>query len=480
MRSANESQLLVLVALGLVATLIVSLCACESPTPTSTSDIFPPYVEGILSFTDGAPFLFTEEGDLCNEFGERLENDPANLKLCVLTAQACQTSGQYRKAILYLEMASIFDSELADPHYGLGNLFYDLALLDLVARQQYTHHELGPLLFDPDETTRQLFRHALDEYNLGKTLPKSLDFRDKDGNLVVFYDPSKVDNRIRQSSLYLGGAPEEAIFTEDQAKASMWMMALDEHFPEYGYMESARRVLDFFANKWEESEAQSLYDRFSQGVESGGDTFGKRVFLQIDQSSHPNRIYMGDSLFLQTFINVWRTACESHWRVASGDTEDLAIKSFSLVTDIMGGMSITLPETLTEALGEDACREVALIEAVEQEAYEQLLAERDQATADIFQISGYVVLLDEFFSLPADVQSDWGQFIGQMTARLGVMEAELDLPEDLNEGLLMQREELNQAINDASLQQDERFRAECADWLQDVLDYVLTDLDRMR
>jgi TIR domain-containing protein len=64
-------------------------------------------------------------------------------------ARACGGHG-YRQAVEDFRRCAAIDSSLSDPHLGLGTVYYDLAIFDVVRRNRYSIHEKGKVRLNKD------------------------------------------------------------------------------------------------------------------------------------------------------------------------------------------------------------------------------------------------------------------------------------------------------------------------------------------
>jgi hypothetical protein len=148
-------------------------------------------------------------------------------------AFAYKTVLNYRKALEQMVIVSNGDPTLSDPHYGMGDIYYDLALLDMLVRKKFSSHDNGALRFEPDATTRLIFGKAMEEYSMARSQTGSLTVYDN-GRRIVFSDKEGAERRFQQASVYISGAPENAIFTLDQEKAYLWLTQLAKDVQQAG------------------------------------------------------------------------------------------------------------------------------------------------------------------------------------------------------------------------------------------------------
>lgn len=142
--------------------------------------------------------------------------------------------GDYKKGIeeysAFLKREPMDASVQAQVHSGLGDVYYNLALLDMINRDLYSQAPIGFLMFHPDQRVVGILKVAKEEFDKAVSL-----------------DPSfamKKNARIKQLNLYLSYTPSEIAVTEDQAQGAMWLMGLSSQKPQL--MEVAKRTLDAF------------------------------------------------------------------------------------------------------------------------------------------------------------------------------------------------------------------------------------------
>jgi hypothetical protein len=113
------------------------------------------------------------------------------------------------------------NSGLADPHFGLGTLYYNLAMLDLVKRGRYKVRHKGKMRINPktslpemiypgielflDHHSRAQFGLSLDELETGQRLQQAYSHEGK--NILVMFASEDVERRIYSLRTLLGFAP---------------------------------------------------------------------------------------------------------------------------------------------------------------------------------------------------------------------------------------------------------------------------------
>jgi len=77
---------------------------------------------------------------------------------------------QYRSALNCLEEANEIDPKISDPYFAIGNIYYDLAIVDLIKREKYyIYPDNMSVILYPDDKSKNLFNKILEEYRLGET-----------------------------------------------------------------------------------------------------------------------------------------------------------------------------------------------------------------------------------------------------------------------------------------------------------------------
>ena len=168
-----------------------------------------------------------EEDELFQMLSKRIERDPRNIDALVKRGQyamvfATQHNDRgYRQAADDFRTARNIDSGLADAHYGLGTLYYNLAMLDLVKRGRYKVRHKGKMRINPhtslpemmhpgielflDKHSRAQFGLSLDEFEAGQRLQQA--YIQENRTTHVLFSPRDVERRIHSVRCLLGYAP---------------------------------------------------------------------------------------------------------------------------------------------------------------------------------------------------------------------------------------------------------------------------------
>jgi hypothetical protein len=94
----------------------------------------------------------------------------------------------------------------AKAHLGLGKMYYDLALLDMVNRHLFTQNRVGFLVLKPDDQTKLVFSAAQKEFAEGIRLAEQA--------------PPDVRDRQQQTDRYLEGKTSALGISRDQSQSS--------------------------------------------------------------------------------------------------------------------------------------------------------------------------------------------------------------------------------------------------------------------
>src|SRR6185312_16847945 len=128
---------------------------------------------------------------------EGLKQNPYNVRALLLRGQLdyaeTYTHGRvrFRQALNNFETAAHLDHKLADPHFGLADVLYQIALFDLANRGLYKIYEKGAFVFDkqtlemdvrqpqwqlfPDDRNRLILLTSLEQFQAGQKLQQIYD-----------------------------------------------------------------------------------------------------------------------------------------------------------------------------------------------------------------------------------------------------------------------------------------------------------------
>jgi len=143
-------------------------------------------------------------GDLITMFEDMLSEDPTNLMGRLNLAYAYKSSFQYRKALDHYVVASEQAPDLADPYIGLGRIYYDLALFDMIDRGLTSTNADGLTVFHPDERTKKILRLAQETLLTSKQLTRIVQ-EDESGNKTYISPPGTEDQFLEMIEHHLEG-----------------------------------------------------------------------------------------------------------------------------------------------------------------------------------------------------------------------------------------------------------------------------------
>lgn len=161
---------------------------------------------------------------LIEMFNEKIASNPTRYEAYVqrgqtYTLMASQPGGKgFWQALQDYQRAIELASSASDPHFGIGTVYFRLALWDLIERKLYTIHRPGALRINPssgkpemfppayelrvDDRSKLLLRACLDEYELGQRLRDSY-YRESDA-ISYLFAPKDVQDRMHSTRALLG------------------------------------------------------------------------------------------------------------------------------------------------------------------------------------------------------------------------------------------------------------------------------------
>ena len=188
-------------------------------------------IDGLINEAEVAPSPFSfsnlKTTKLFDSFSKTIEEDSLNAEALMKRGQMAYVSARqfggegYKQALNDFRKVVGMDSRFADPHFGLGTVYYDIATFDLVKRHRYTIHEKGkmrvnkttgipemkpPLMaFFPDDQTKSILTIALNEFESGNKLRQ---YYSQDKNAITYaFAPADLDKRIHSIRGILGYEP---------------------------------------------------------------------------------------------------------------------------------------------------------------------------------------------------------------------------------------------------------------------------------
>lgn len=165
-------------------------------------DLHPNYISKILNTDESTKEMFEPSNEV-------LRKDPYNANALTNRGGMYFVMGDYRKARNDFNKAIKSDAGISDPHIGLGLIYYNLAVIDIINRSNYQiigyTRKLDPLMGSyinypnvilyPDYRNEILLKLALKEFNKANSLEQQYTKR-RNATLVVFptgYANTKLD-----------------------------------------------------------------------------------------------------------------------------------------------------------------------------------------------------------------------------------------------------------------------------------------------
>ncbi|MGZ8843605.1 MAG: TIR domain-containing protein, partial [Pyrinomonadaceae bacterium] len=189
-------------------------------------------VDGLICQSENAlkaPLVLgpIEDESLFHSLTEAIANDSSNTNALMLRGQFAYTwaraqGGQgYRQAIEDFRRCIGLDGNLSDPHFGLGTVYYQLAIFDLVKRGCYRIHQKGkirvneetrlPEMKTPivelffDDQSRAVQALALKELQTGLALQQHS--RQIEEATAMHFAPTDIMKRLTSLRMMLGLQP---------------------------------------------------------------------------------------------------------------------------------------------------------------------------------------------------------------------------------------------------------------------------------
>lgn len=123
---------------------------------------------------------------------------------------------RFREALKDFETAAQIDKTLADPHFVIGTVLYQMAIFDLADRSRYKIHKTGDfqglksrppsMSFFVDAKNRAVLQAALDEFEEGRRLQQLHEMMEG-GVKCCMFSPQDVGNRLHSIRCLLGYEP---------------------------------------------------------------------------------------------------------------------------------------------------------------------------------------------------------------------------------------------------------------------------------
>ena len=133
--------------------------------------------------------------------------------------------------------ANTIDAELADPYFGLGFVYYDLAIFDLLKRAKYRIHEKGKIVFEddsplpkryppsleifPDNRVNSVLLESLSSFQEGKRLKQIFDQKKS----FIMFHPDEIDRTITSIRVLLRYQPGQVNTPPPKER---WLLELND------------------------------------------------------------------------------------------------------------------------------------------------------------------------------------------------------------------------------------------------------------
>jgi hypothetical protein len=255
--STLRAWLLLILLIVAISLLAIFLGRCKSSTAPASE-----LTESLLDFSETIQqdLGLSESATLEEACKAQRHNMKCRMAFGVLYASACQ----YRKALGYYAMVQEINPRLADPYYTRGNVYYELALIDLIRKGRFTiDSEKLSWTLEPDADSEILFGEVLDEYKRGREYPT---LEDPPSPLLI----DMVEHRARQINQFFNGSKSIAlhpmellqfvpwvsdIFPEDKElndeveklRANLWDYLI-EHPEDFNLPPMARKILEEYSD----------------------------------------------------------------------------------------------------------------------------------------------------------------------------------------------------------------------------------------
>lgn len=112
-------------------------------------------------------------------------HDLGEIRCWVVLGQWYSAANKNRQALQYFTRAYEINPKIADPYYARGNVYYELALIDLIRKQKFSiDSDKLDCVLTPDEQSKVLFSRVMNEYEQGERYPTVQDI-DPSSRLMV-------------------------------------------------------------------------------------------------------------------------------------------------------------------------------------------------------------------------------------------------------------------------------------------------------
>jgi len=143
-------------------------------------------------------------GDLFSIFEDQLSQHPTDLMARLNLAYMYQRSYQYHQALDHYIIAAGQAPDMADPLIGLGRIYYDVAIFDMLDRGLTKSDSNGLTVFYPDEQTKKILQLAKEILLTSKQLERIVQ-TDENGNQTYISEPGTEDQFLEMIEHHLTG-----------------------------------------------------------------------------------------------------------------------------------------------------------------------------------------------------------------------------------------------------------------------------------
>jgi hypothetical protein len=246
--------------------------------------------------------------------------------------------GDYEKAMKEYKTSlsrNISDAEFqASVHLGLADVYYNLALLDMVNRDLYSQTGIGFLVFTPDSKTKVVLECAKKEFEVISSISPWL--------------AAKQSTRLGQLNNYLSGGRNDTAVTEDQAQAMIWLMAIAKRQSRPQLMDVVRRNIDAF--RWVMFLQQEPFI-----VDALVSDARKRRFAEIDKIGGDFGFQLKGIYNLACLSATWIPMWGSYQRLLSSESNNSSMRKMledtgSRILESLDLLDLDLPNGVKENL----------------------------------------------------------------------------------------------------------------------------------
>ncbi len=200
-----------------------------SPISFTTKESFPKNLERILRVTDSMrsklPFLnsLNDAVKVTEQDCKKMGLDSGASKCWILLAQFQQQMGlDFRSALNSMNRAQQMESRIADVYAAKANLYYELALIDIIAKHGFTFGSndfTGTFL--PDKESLNLFDKAREEFETSDKYPRIKDINPEDR--VLASTPTVISLRRNQLAALKEGATVVTLLPIENLRLILWI-----------------------------------------------------------------------------------------------------------------------------------------------------------------------------------------------------------------------------------------------------------------